>query len=69
MTLAILSGALPKSFVQTLQRHKGKVGQSYDKIILELGVDKSMEKAAVKKSDPVVVEEAVDVASQIEDDA
>ena len=68
MTLAILSGALPKSFAQTLQRHKGKVGQSYDKIILELGVDKPMEKPAVKKSDPVVVEEAVEVASQIEED-
>jgi hypothetical protein len=36
MTLAILGGALPKQTALTLQRHKGKVGQSYDKIILEL---------------------------------
>lgn len=69
MTLAVLGGTLPKSFTQTLQRHKGKVGQSYDKIILELGVDKPVEKAVAKKSDPVVVEEAVEVASQMEEDA
>jgi hypothetical protein len=69
ITLAILGGALPKSFTQTLQRHKGKVGQSYDKIILELGVDKPAEKAVAKKSAPVVVEEAVEVASPIEEDA
>jgi hypothetical protein len=37
MTLAILGGALPKSFAQNLQQHKGKVGSSYDKVILELG--------------------------------
>jgi hypothetical protein len=49
IVLAVLGGSLPKSFAQTLQRHKGKVGPSYDKIVIELGV----EKPVVKKAAPV----------------
>ena len=65
MTLAVLGHALPKSFAQTLQIHKGKVGQSYDKIILELGLPS--EKPPVKKVDPVVVEEAAEVGSEMDE--
>jgi hypothetical protein len=58
MTLAVLGGSLPKTFTQTLLQYKGKVGQSYDKIILELG----MEKPVVKKVAPVaVVEDEEDI--------
>jgi hypothetical protein len=65
MTLAILGGALPKTFAQTLQRHKGKVGQSYDKIILELGTPG---KESIKKTlDPAVIEDDIDVASPMEE--
>jgi hypothetical protein len=77
MTLAVLGGVVPKTFVQTLLRHKGKVGQSYDKVIVELGV--VVEKPVVKVvktvepeviSDVVedaVVEDAISVASQMDD--
>ena len=69
MTLAILGGALPKQFVQTLLLHKGKVGQSYDKIILELGVEKSGEKPVKKTAEPaIVVEDGHEIASPIEED-
>jgi hypothetical protein len=70
MTLAVLGGTLPKTFSQTLLRHKGKVGQSYDKIILELGVEKPVEKSVAKKVEPAVVmevEENVEVVSPMED--
>ena len=59
MTLAVMSGVLPQSFVQTLQRHKGKLGQSYDKIILELGAEKR--EKPVKKSE-AVVQDTIEVA-------
>lgn len=77
MTLAVLGGVVPKSVAQTLLRHKGKVGQSYDKVIIELGA--TGEKPAVKVAKtvepeviPDVVEEAVtgdanEVASQMDD--
>jgi hypothetical protein len=48
ITLAILGGALPKSFAETLQKYKGKVGPSYDKIILELGSIAEKEKPKKK---------------------
>ena len=67
MTLAILGDMLPRTFAQTLQRHKGKLGQSYDKIILELG--SLVEKPAVKKLEPVVEqpEDAVEVGFTMDD--
>ena len=77
MTLAILGGALPKQFAETLQKYKGKVGQSYDKIILELGPipEKAKPKAkpvenaiVVEEEDPIedVVEDAIEVGSEME---
>jgi len=70
MTLAVLGNALPKSFAQTLHRYKGKLGQSYDKIILELGG--MVEKPVVKKADPVAAEpvvtgDVIEVASEMDD--
>jgi len=65
MTLAILGGALPKTFTQTLQKHKGKVGQSYDKIILELGTIPEKPAAPKKTAEPVEVVE--EVASEMDD--
>jgi hypothetical protein len=69
MTLAVLGSALPKAFAQTLQRHKGKVGQSYDKIILELGTpaEKPGKEPIKKTLDPALIEDPTDVASQMED--
>lgn len=69
MTLAILGGALPKTLAQTLQRHKGKVGQSYDKIILELGTatEKSGKELVKKTLDPAVIEDPIEVNSPMED--
>jgi len=73
MVLAVLGGALPKSFTQTLLHHKGKAGQSFDKLLLELGVEsKPAEKVMVPKPAadvaPVTVAEPVEVemALQIE---
>ena len=77
MTLAILGGALPKQFAETLYKYKGKVGQSYDKIILELGPipDKAKPKAkpmenavVVEDEDPIedIVEDAIEVGSEME---
>jgi len=74
ITLAILGGALPKSFTETLQKYKGKVGPSYDKIILELGSIAEKEKpkkkpdqiAAVAVTDPV--EDPIEEAA-VDDDA
>ena len=77
MTLAVLGGVVPKTFAQTLLRHKGKVGQSYDRVIVELGV--VVEKPVVKVAKPaetevitdvvedVVVGDAIEVASQMDD--
>ena len=67
MTLAVLGGALPKSFAQTLQRHKGKIGQSYDKVILELGA--LVEKPApTKKVEPAKpMEEVIEVALEMDE--
>jgi len=78
MTLPVLGGVVPKTFAQTLLRDKGKVGQSYDRVIVELGV--VMEKPVVKVAKPVETEEvipdvvedvvagdAVEVASQMDD--
>jgi len=69
MTLAVLGGALPKSFAQNLQQHKGKVGQSYDKVILELGV--VPEKPAPAKKPEIVqepvMEDMVEVAPEMGD--
>ena len=74
MVLAVLGGALPKSFTQTLLHHKGKAGQSFDKLLLELGVEtKPAEKGMVPKPAaqvvPVTVTEPVEVemGSQFED--
>jgi hypothetical protein len=64
MTLAVLGGSLPKAFAQTLQEHKGKVGQSYDKIIIELGVDKPV----AKKAAPAVQETAVEGVIVVQDE-
>jgi hypothetical protein len=65
MTLAVLGGTLPKQFIQTLLLHKGKVGQSYDKIILELVVEKPAKKIA---EPAVVVQDEHEIASPIEED-
>ena len=75
MTLAILGGALPKTFSQGLLRHKAKVGQSYDRIIVELGA--VVEKTAVKVAktaevvpdagENLVMEDAIEVASPMDD--
>ena len=74
IVLAVLSGALPQSFAQTLLHHKGKTGQSFDKLLLELGVEsKPAEKATTPgpaaEVVPVTVSEQVEVerGSQIED--
>lgn len=68
MVLAVLGGALPKSFSQTLLHHKGKAGQSFDKLLLELGVEsKPVEKFVQPQpaAEPVVVEELVE--NEVED--
>jgi hypothetical protein len=75
MVLAVLGGALPKSFAQTLLHHKGKAGQSFDKLLFELGaeskpVEKAVEKAAVPKpvameEDEVVVEEVEQIEAEV----
>jgi hypothetical protein len=73
MVLAVLGGALPKSFAQTLLHHKGKAGQSFDKLLYELGVEsKPVEKAvepkpvaAVEQVEPVVVEEEEQVEVEV----
>jgi hypothetical protein len=77
MVLAILGGALPKSFSQTLLLHKGKAGQSFDKLLLELGVENKPTERVVEPKPalaaaaevPVISEEQmeVEVGSQIED--
>ena len=65
ITLAVLGGVVPRSFSKTLQRHKGKIGQSYDKIMLELGdVEIPMERKSV---DHMVMDEEIEILSQIED--
>jgi hypothetical protein len=38
MTLGVIASSLPKTIGQTLLQHKGKLGQSYDKVVLELGI-------------------------------
>jgi hypothetical protein len=65
IVLAVLGGSLPKSFAQTLQRHKSKIGPSYDKIIIELGV----EKPAVKKTAPVASAAAEEIIEDAPEDA
>ena len=77
MTLAVLGGVVPKTFAQTLLRHKGKVGQSYDRVIVELGV--VVEKPVVKVAKPAETEvitdvvedvvggDAIEIASQMDD--
>jgi len=64
MVLAILGRALPKTFAETLLHHKGKAGQSFDKLLFELGVEsKPVEKAVEPKPvapvevEPVIIEE------------
>jgi hypothetical protein len=72
IVLAVLGGALPKTFAQTLLHHKGKVGQSFDKLLFELGVEsKPVEKVVVPKPavvevDPVVVEEEEQAEVEVE---
>lgn len=74
MVLAILGGALPKTFTPILHNVKGKVGQSYDKIVLELGAVPEQKVAAVKKAPTPashVVEreilEQIEVGSEMDD--
>src|SRR5271155_4074875 len=78
MTLAVLGGVVPKTFAQTLLRHKGKVGQSYDRVIVELGVvvEKPVVKVAKRAEteevipdvvEDVVAGDAIEVASQMDD--
>lgn len=74
VTLAVLGGVVPKTVAQTLLLHKGKVGQSYDKVIVELGtvVEKPVVKVTKTVEPEVVVEDAVvgdgiEVASQMDD--
>jgi len=65
ITLAILGGALERGVAERLVKVKGKVGQSFDKIILELGTVAEKEKEKAKKA--VVVSEAIVVEDGIED--
>jgi len=63
VVLAILAGSLPKPFAEQLLKHKGRVGQSYDRILLELGISepknvtKKSEKKVIEHKEPVVEEE------------
>jgi len=77
MTLGVLGGVVPKTVAQTLLRQKGKVGQSYDKVIVELGtvVEKPVVKVA-KTVEPEVITDvvedaamgdAIELASQMDD--
>ena len=73
LTLAVLAGVMPKSFAQTLQKFKGKVGHSYDKLILELEPEKAKEKPKVKPKEklapveePKEPEEPKDIFEAIE---
>jgi hypothetical protein len=70
IVLAILGGALPKTFTPLLQKFKGKVGQSYDKIILELGAVAEKPAVAKKAVMPIVEKEAqeeIEVGSEMDD--
>jgi hypothetical protein len=64
MVLAILGGSLPKTFADILGKYKSKVGQSYEKIILELGMEKPVVKK-VKAVPAAVVEDAEDPIEDI----
>lgn len=65
ITLAILGGALERAVAERLVKVKGKVGQSFDKIILELGTVAEKEKEKAKKA--AAVSEAIVVEDVIED--
>lgn len=74
IVLAILGGALPKTFIPILQKFKGKVGQSYDKIILELGAVPEQKALVAKKAatpaSPVVergVLDEIEVGSEMDE--
>jgi len=65
LILAIIAGAIPKSFSELLRKHKGELGQSYDKLILELGiVEKSAEQRPAKGAELIEPLEAIEVLSE-----
>ena len=65
MTLAVIGGALAESFAQTLLRYKGKVGQSYDKVILELGAVAGKSQGAKKAGTKKGGEDAIEAGSEM----
>ena len=70
IVLAVLGGALPKTFTPLLQKYKGKLGQSYDKVILELGAVAEKPVVAKKAATPIVerdVLEEIEVGSEMDD--
>jgi hypothetical protein len=72
ITLAILGGALERGVAERLVRVKGRVGQSFDRIILELGAvgEKEKGKRGVVMAEGIVVQEGVeDVVDEVMDEA
>lgn len=66
ITLAILGGALERGVAERLVRVKGRVGQSFDRIILELGTVGEKEKG---KRGVVMAEGIEDVVDEVMDEA